>query len=247
MDIRFPNWKDRFRKSLRTRLCFLGSVLIIVVWNHSGFETSFALAENRIQSSASSLEFQQIALMPFLKGSFESPDGGIDKPLSRPVSQFAFEKQDLRDDADQIMTRLVAKALQTRFGERFVDVKRSMSVFKQIAADDTLDTPRKLAKAFGDKLQAEAIVVGSVWRYRDRGSVKDMPDIPTSVAFELFLMEAATARRLWRGKFNETQKALTDDVIRGVKQLKMGSRWLTADELARYGVKEVLKKFPIRD
>ncbi|MDY6912673.1 MAG: nucleoid-structuring protein H-NS, partial [Chloroflexota bacterium] len=62
---------------------------------------------------------------------------------------------------------------------------------------------------------------------------------------EIYLVEVATGKRLWRGKFDETQKTLSKDVIRGFKQLKMGARWLTADELARYGVKKVLKDFPI--
>jgi hypothetical protein len=70
-----------------------------------------------------------------------------------------------------------------------------------------------------------------------------MPDAPSSVAFEIYLVEAATGKRLWREKFDETQKTLSEDVIRGFKQLKMGARWLTADELARYGVREILKKF----
>jgi hypothetical protein len=39
---------------------------------------------------------------------------------------------------------------------------------------------------------------------------------------------------------------LSEDVIQGLKQMKMGPRWLTADELARYGVREAFKKFPIR-
>lgn len=247
MNVRFFRSKKTLRKSIGTKFCSFGSALIIFSGIYVVFEASFALAKNGEQASTSSIEFQQIALMPFLKGSFESPDGKVDKPLSRLLSQIAFEKQYLRDDADQVLTRLVAKALETRFREKLIDIKQAMSVFEQISEDKTLDTPRKLAKVLGDTLKAELVVVGSVWRYRDLDSAKDMRDAPASVAFELYLVEAATGKRLWRGKFDETQKTLTDDVIRGFKQLKMGARWLSPDELARYGVKEVFKKFPIHD
>ena len=246
MRVRFFRPKKILRKSIGTKLCSVYSALIIFYGIYVCYEASFALAKNEAQTRASSIEFQQIALMPFLKGQFESPDGQADKPLSQPLSRIFLERQHLRDDADQVLTRLVTKALETRFGEKLIHVKQAMSVFEQISEDNTLDTPRKLAKGFGDKLQAELVVVGTVWRYRDRDSVKDMRDAPASVGFEIFLVEVATGKRLWRGKFEETQKTLTEDVVRGFKQLKMGARWLTADELARYGVKEVFKRFPIR-
>ena len=194
----------------------------------------------------SAMELRRIALMPFLKGQFESPDGLVDKPLSQPLSRIVLERQYLRDDANQVLTRIVADSLRIRFGEKLIHVKQAMSVFEQISEDHTLDTPRKLAKVFGDRLQTELVVVGSVWRFRDRDSVKDMPEVSASVAFEIYLVEVATGNRLWRRKFDETQKTVSEDVIRGIKQLKMGARWLTADELARYGVREVFKKFPIR-
>jgi hypothetical protein len=43
-------------------------------------------------------------------------------------------------------------------------------------------------------------------------------------------------------RFDETQRPLTED-IRGAKVLiKKGARWLSADELARFGVEQVMKK-----
>lgn len=192
-----------------------------------------------------SAEFRQMALMPFLKGKFETPNGQVDKPLSQPLSQILFDRQNLRADGDQVLTRIAADTLRIRFEEKLIPSDKAQSVFDEISRNDTFDTPRKLAQALGDRLQAELVVVGSVWRYRDRGVIKEIPDSPASVAFEVYLVEVATGKRLWRGKFDGTQKTLSEDVIRGLKQIRMGARWLTADELARYGVKEVFKKFPI--
>jgi hypothetical protein len=73
-----------------------------------------------------------------------------------------------------------------------------------------------------------------------------VPEAPASVAFEVYLMETASGNRLWRRTFDGTQQNLSDDVFRGLKQMKkMGVRRLSADELARHGVKEVFKKFPL--
>jgi hypothetical protein len=50
---------------------------------------------------------------------------------------------------------------------------------------------------------------------------------------------------LWRGNFDGTQKALTEDILGGLKGVGMGLRWLSAEELAGYGVKSVLRKLPL--
>jgi hypothetical protein len=80
-----------------------------------------------------------------------------------------------------------------------------------------------------------------VWRFREKGALTEMPDSPASVGFALYLVDVNTGVRLWRGSFDGTQKALTEDVLGGLKQLGMGVHWLSAEELARYGVKSVLK------
>jgi len=226
-------------RSVRTTLMLLGCMCVFC-------EIPASATTDETQRDFSSAQFRQIALMPFLKGKFESPNGQVDKPLSQPLSQIVFDRNNLRDDADQVLTRLVTDSLKTRFKEKLIPTELAQLVFDEISKNDTFDTPRKIAKALGEKLQAELVVVGSVWRYRDRGAIKDIPDSPASVAFEIYLVEVATGKRLWKEKFDGTQKMLSEDVIRGLKQMKMGARWLTADELARYGVREVLKKFPIR-
>ena len=80
-----------------------------------------------------------------------------------------------------------------------------------------------------------------VWRFREKGALTEMPDSPASVGFALYLVDVDTGVRLWRGSFDGTQKALTEDVLGGLKQVGMGVHWLSAEELARYGVKSVLK------
>lgn len=66
-----------------------------------------------------------------------------------------------------------------------------------------------------------------------------------SVGFALYLIDAKTGFRFWGGAFDETQQALTDDVVDGFKQLGMGLRWPSAEALARHGIKSVLRKFKL--
>ena len=174
----------------------------------------------------SSLQFKRIAVMPFLVGKLESPEKPIETPLSQSLPQLY--------------------VLQIRFADQMVSMEEAAAVYTDVIRDPTLDTPRKLAKKTGKNLQADLVVVGTLWRFREKGTDKEMPDSSASVAFAVYLIEVASGKRLWRNAFDGTQKALSEDVLGGLKQIKMGIRWLSVNELARYGVKNVFRKFPLR-
>jgi len=194
----------------------------------------------------STQEFKRIAVMPFLVGRLESPENPIEKPLSQSLAQLYVDADNLADGADRIMTRLVNDMLKNRYPDQMVSMEDAAGVFADIIRDPTLDTPRKLAKKFGENLQADLVVVGSIWRFREKGPAKEISDSPASVAFAVYLMEVASGQRLWRNAFDGTQKILSEDVLGGLKQGKIGLRWVSVNELARYGVKNVFRTFPLR-
>ena len=225
-------------------LLMLGMVLILISGNpiNGSAETDHTSSEN---ADLSTLQFKRIAVMPFLAGKLESPEEPVEKPLSQPLKQLNIDAANLAEGADQIMTRLVNDVLQIQFADKIVSMKEAAAVYADVIRDQTLDTPRKLAKKFGENLQADLVVVGTIWRFREKGTVKEIPDSPASVAFSVYLMEVAGGKRLWRNAFDGTQKTLSEDVLGGLKQIKMGLRWLSVNELARYGVKSVFRKFPL--
>ncbi|MGD2150740.1 MAG: hypothetical protein PVJ06_14090 [Desulfobacterales bacterium] len=226
-------------------LLLLWAVLILLLGNpinvsadtdHKSFE----------KADLSTLQFKRITVMPFLVGKLESPENPVEKPLSQPLGQLHINPANLAEGADRIMTRVVNDVLQIRFADQMVSMEEAAAVYADVIRDLTLDTPRKLAKKFGENLQADLVVVGAIWRFREKGTVEENPDSPASVAFAVYLIEVASGKRLWRNAFDGTQKALSEDVLGGLKQIKMGLRWLSVNELARYGVKNVFRKFPLR-
>jgi len=65
------------------------------------------------------------------------------------------------------------------------------------------------------------------------------------VGFALYLIEVSTGALLWSDSFSETQRSLSENLMVAKEFFDMGMRWLTADQLALYGVKELLKKLPL--
>ncbi|MGD2037081.1 MAG: hypothetical protein PVH28_04300 [Desulfobacterales bacterium] len=193
----------------------------------------------------STLQFKRIAVMPFLTGKLESPEQPVEKPLSQPLEILHVDAANLAEGADRILTRLVNEVLQIRFADQVVSMEDAAAGYAEATRDRTLDTPRKIAKQFGENVHADLVVIGTIWRFREKGTVEENPDSPASVAFSVYLMEVSTGKRLWHNSFDGTQKTLSEDVLGGLKQIKMGLRWLSVKELARYGVKNVFRKFPL--
>lgn len=227
------------------RILLLMSTVLFLLSNspiNSRAETNFASSKN---TEFSALEFKRIAVMPFIVGKLESPEEQIEKPLSQPLKQLNVDTASISEGADRVLTRLVHEVLKIRFADQTVSMEDSAAVYADVIRDPTLDTPRKLAKKFGENLQADLVVVGAVWRFREKGAVADSPDSNASIAFSVYLMEVDHGKRLWRNAFEGTQKTLSEDVLGGLKQIKKGLHWLSVNELARYGVKSVFKKFPL--
>ena len=88
---------------------------------------------------------------------------------------------------------------------------------------------------------ATAVVLGRVLRYREREGSAAGSTRPASVSFEVTIYEAPTARRLWTGRFDETQQAITEAILRARQYPGGGTRWLSAAEFARWGADEVAK------
>ena len=102
---------------------------------------------------------------------------------------------------------------------------------------DPQTTAVRCARDFG----ATAVVLGRLLRYREREGSAAGSTRPASVSFEVTVYEAPTARRLWTGRFDETQQAITEAILRARQYPGGGTRWLSAAEFARWGADEVAK------
>ena len=79
------------------------------------------------------------------------------------------------------------------------------------------------------------MVLGEVYRWRERSGEALGTDRPASVGYQMSLHQAPGGRRLWNSRFDETQQPLSADVRNLGRYPGGGSRWLTAAELARWG------------
>ena len=67
---------------------------------------------------------------------------------------------------------------------------------------------------------------------------------PASVAFDLHLLRIRDGVEVWKGKFDETQRPLSENLLKIGSFLRRKASWLTAEELASVGMDEILRKLP---
>ena len=99
--------------------------------------------------------------------------------------------------------------------------------------------PEKAAVAVAKRLKADAVLIGLVSMYQERMGSRLGADPPATVGFEAKVI-ASDGQVLWAGGYYERQRPMTEDLL-GFLQ-----RWsfVTAAELAEYGVDQVLREFP---
>jgi hypothetical protein len=101
--------------------------------------------------------------------------------------------------------------------------------------------PKTAAERAASDFGATAVVLGRVTRWREREGSAAGATRPASVAFEVSLHQAPMGRRLWTGRFDETQKSITEAILRARQYPGGGIRWLSTEEFARWGAEEVAK------
>lgn len=142
-----------------------------------------------------------------------------------------------------VVARQVAEALAAR-GVSVVppeDVARALQN-AGLAGDAK---PGQIAAVTQQKFGANLLLTGQVSRYRDRRGEELGASSPASVGFSVTLYDAPAATRLWSAGFDETQEPLTTNLFNMGRYPGGGSRWLSAEELSRWGADGVAEAFPV--
>lgn len=141
--------------------------------------------------------------------------------------------------AAERITQLFWKRLQTREGLRVLPLGDSARV-SAIELTVPKVKPEAVAASTAKALNADAAIIGFVSMYQERVGSRLGASPAASVGFDVKVV-AADGRVLWVGNYYERQRPLTEDFMGFVQRLGM---FVTAEELAEYGVDEMLKEFP---
>jgi hypothetical protein len=173
---------------------------------------------------------------------FSTPEGALGSDISIAVSPDtevpSRQTATVPGYAADKVTQLFWKHLQAKEGLRVLPPRDTAKV-ATTAAEATKSTPEMAAANLAKRLNADATLVGQVLVFQERVGSRMGASPAAAVGFEVKVV-AADGQVLWVGNYYERQRPMTEDFMGFIH------RWafVTADELAEYGVDEVLKEFP---
>jgi len=185
----------------------------------------------------------RVLVLPFKKVSpAQKGETGVRCPLSGAV----FSTGEVIPGATRTMTRHLLKFLKERTEYQLIPPEQAEGIRSQILSKDIGAQERSMLIEIGRTLGVDAVLVGHIYRYRERIGTAYSVDTPTSVALDLHFIRVADGTFIWHGRFDETQTSLSEDCLKIFSFIQRGGKWLTADELAGAGLEEVLDTFPTR-
>jgi hypothetical protein len=170
---------------------------------------------------------------------------GIDISFRCPFVGAVYEINMVNEGAADFLTENLFSRLQSRKDLSLIDPQQALGARSAVLAKSTGELSEKeLILETARTAGADSVIVGRIFRYRERVGTAFSVDTPASVAFDILLIRVSDGQLLWVGRFNETQKSLFENLFWLGKFINRSARWLTADELGDSGLAEVLKSFP---
>ena len=199
-------------------------------------------------------QIRTIALVPFTTLATPQVRDVVDQTLSAPAGarrsdmamavspnteQLLRQTVTVPPGAGDIVTQLLWSRLKTRHG---VTVLSPSEAAKALASQSTPQPSagQSAAVAVVKQLKADASLIGQVLVYQERVGGRFGASPPATVGFEAKVV-AADGQVLWEGNYYEKQRPLTEDLMGFIQRHGV---FVTAEELAAYGVEHMLLEFP---
>ena len=113
-----------------------------------------------------------------------------------------------------------------------------------IAGDKDIKSERVLLMEAGRLADADVVLAGYLYRFKQRAGTSYAAESPASVAFAIYLINVSDGKILWSGHFDETQHSLSDNLFEIGSFFKRGGKWITSEKMALSGLEEITKTFP---
>lgn len=161
-----------------------------------------------------------------------------------PICKGAYRKGDIQPGSQNILTRLLYQKMEASGAFRVIPGERVEGALSHTNRKQLEEKTLLLAPALGKELGADFLFFGYLFRFEERVGSSLGVEKPASVGFDLHLLRARDGRIVWTTKFDETQRPLSENILKIGSFFRRGASWVKADELASVGMDEALKALP---
>lgn len=169
---------------------------------------------------------------------------GADVDVSNPLTGKVFVTGPVSEGADRFLTDLLVDALQQQTAFQTIPSREAVAVMDALkSAGAYQQSPLKMLAQTGRMLNADMVIQGYLYRFKDRVGADYSAESAASVAFDVYLIDCVGQKLVWSGYFDQTQQALTDDLRYIGTFFRRGGRWITAEEMATTAMEDMFKEF----
>jgi hypothetical protein len=161
-----------------------------------------------------------------------------------PPKEKISEARHVAEGSENLLTELFAEKLQATGRYQIIPQGQVEATLKTVQADELVTMTPRLAQKVGKSMGADVVIMGRVQKFTERAGGRLGSDRPASVGFVVEMIGVGDGQTVWWSEYYETQKTLTEDVNTLPLFIKRGGKWLTARELAEYGMEEMIKTLP---
>jgi hypothetical protein len=181
-----------------------------------------------------------LAILPFFIERVDDPTRGAVCPVCRAV----YRPGDILAGARNTLTRLLQEKIEAMDKFAALPPEKVEEALSQSDRSQFELNPLRSSIQFGKTLNVDFIFIGHVFRFEERIGSHIGAEKPASVGFDVHLIRLRDGHIVWTGKFDETQKPLSENLLKIGSFFRRKASWLTAEELSSVGMDEMLKKFP---
>jgi hypothetical protein len=181
-----------------------------------------------------------MAVLPFFIHRGEEPGRGATCPICKGVVQ----KGEISPGSQNTLTRLLLQKMEPLGTFKILPLEKVEEAFSQIERRQFELKPMRSYIQLGKTLDMDFIFIGILFRFEERIGSHIGAEKPASVAFDVHLIRLRDEKMVWTGKFDETQRPLSENLLRMGSFVRRKASWLTAEELSSVGMDEMLSRFP---
>jgi len=215
------------------------SFVIVTATLLAGCHSASGVSTSLIQEREGS--FKRIAIMPFQS---VGPEDAAKNAVSMGMPASVIKTQNEPQAPERVVQDLLWDGLVRYQKFDLVSPDRTGGIFEQVITTSFKTTLPEAIRKTGAELEADGLIIGYVYRFRERIGYDYSVEKPASVFFEIHLFRSQDGALVWKGIFEKAQTSLMEDMFSLSYFFKDRGRWITAKELAREGMEDILKKFP---
>ncbi len=184
--------------------------------------------------------FQKIAVVPFQVLTDES-SSTVRCPITGTMARSCRSPE----DAAGIVEELFLDKLKTYKQLIIIPSDKTEGIFRRVQAESFKARPVDVLREVGKELEADGVVAGYVYCYRERKGYPYSVEKPASVSFEIGLVRVSNGAVAWDGYFDKTQATLMENLFQLSTFMRAGLKWVTVKELAEEGIDGIMETFPV--